>query len=182
MSEKLPLLSGTAVNTAIAESEAQVFGYEINPAGLVIALAIAAVFYLLGLLCWWQTGLGGVWTVVFVALMFIGIGFTAIAAYWHQFGNEQLVAVGSEKLFVGGPKATWAIDWELLDPQAMGFDKMEMTRLRGALQMRVGGQDIKLHLFNPIVFLGDIEGFMHGVLSHLKPIDSDAPDALLEEE
>lgn len=174
MANKLELLSGPAVESALKEADAQVFRYEVNPAGLYIALGIAFAFYGGGGLCYWETQLSSAtWTVVFVALMFVGVGFTAVAAYWHQFANQNIVAVSDTRLFVGGPKAMWAIAWEILDRKAMGFDQMQMTRLRGALQMHVGGQHIRLHLFNVIAYLTDIEGLMHGVLSHLR-VDEDA--------
>ena len=182
MSNKFELLSGPAIDATLKEADATVYRYELNRAGFNMALGIAVFFFLVGGLLYWQTGLKGLWTVVFVAAMAAGSGFGVIAAYWHQFANEHLVGIGKDRLFVGGPKATWAIAWELLDRRAMGFEEMQMTRLRGALQLQVGGQDIKLHLFNPLVFLKDIEGFMLGVLTNLQLSDDTEHAAALTDE
>ncbi len=188
-SNKIELLSGPAVQDALTQADAKVYRYELNPVGLMLAVGVAFVFYGLGAFCYWQTGLSNpLWMILFVALMFTGVGFTAVAAYWHQFATQHLVGVSTDRLFVGGPKATWVIAWELLDRKSMGFEQMQMTRLRGALEMRVSGQDIKLHLFNAIAYLSDIEAFMHGVLSHLQITDDaaagtlTADDAVGEEE
>lgn len=182
MPNKFELLSGPAVQTALTEADAQVFRYTLNPAGLYIAFGLALVFYIGGALCYFISGLGGFMTVLFVALMFAGVGFTTLAAYWHQFASQQLVAVSEDRLFVGGPKATWAIAWELLDRRSMGFEELQMTRLRGALRLQVGGQTIPLHLFNMIAYLADIEGFMHGVLTRLQLPEGEVPAELGEEE
>lgn len=174
MGNKLELLSGPAVTAAIEQANATVYRYQVNNAGLVVALVIAVVFYAFAGLVFWQTDISEpIWFAAFIGVMFVGMGFTATAAFWHQFATQQLVAVSDERFFVGGPKATWAIAWEFLDAQAMGFETMEMTRLRGALRMHVAGQDIRLHLYNPIAYLADVQGFMHGVLSHLNADDSD---------
>lgn len=182
MSNKLELLSGPAIEQALAENDATVFRYEVNQAGLIIAMVVACFFFVLGGVTWWQTGLDDLWAVAFVAIMGIGMGFTAVAAYWHQFATQNLLAVSDERLFVGGPKATWSISWDLLDRKAMGFEDMQMTRLRGGLQLNVAGQRIQLHLFNVIAYLSDIEGFIGGVLTHLPQLEGEEAAAMLEEE
>ena len=182
MSNKLELLSGPAIDAALEAQGATVYRYVVNNAGLYLALGLALVFYIFGGICFWQTGLSGPFSMLaFVALMFSGVGLTAVAAYWHQFATQQLVGISPGYLFVGGPKATWVIAWELLDRRAMGFETMEMTRLRGALQMHVAGQDIRLHLFNPIAYLSGIEPFTAGVLQHLQ-LGEDLPAGAIGDE
>lgn len=182
MTAKLELLAGPAAHRALSDAGATTYRYELNRAGLTMALGLAAVFYAGGGLCYWQTRLAEPgWTVVFVALMFAGVGLTALAAYWHQFANQQLVGVSDSRLFVGNEKALWAIAWDLLDRRTMGFENLQMTRLRGALQMRVAGQEIRLHLFNVFAYIADLEGLMHGVLSHLTIEPEPQPDADSEE-
>ena len=168
MAGKLELLSGPTVESTLKDSGAVMYRYAVNKPGLYMALGIGFVFFALGGLCYWETQLAEpIWTAAFVGLMFIGLGFCTVAAYWHQFANQNVVGVSDEHLFVGGPKALWAISWELLDRRSAGFEEMQMTRLRGGLDMNVGGQPIKLHLFNAIAYLTDIEGLIHGILTHL---------------
>ena len=168
MAGKLELLSGPTVESTLKDSDAVVYRYEVNKAGLYMAVGIGLIFFALGGVTYWQTQLSEpIWTIAFVVLMLVGLGFTTVAAYWHQFANQNVVGVSAGHLFVGGPKALWAISWELLDKRSAGFEQMQMTRLRGSLDMNVGGQPIKLHLFNVIAFLSDIEGLMYGILSHL---------------
>jgi hypothetical protein len=162
-------MSGPNVEKTLQNGDVTVFRYTVNNAGLYLIIGIGLIFYALAGLTYWETQLSQpVWNVAFFSLLIVGTGFNALAAYWHQFASQNVVAVSDEKLYVGGPKKLWGIDWDLLDRKAAGFDEMELSRLRGSLDMKVGGQRIKLHLFNAVAYLDDIEGLMFRLLSHLK--------------
>jgi hypothetical protein len=166
---KLELMSGPGVEETLKSDDVKVFRYVVNNPGLYLIIGIGLVFYGLAGLTYWETQLSQtVWSVAFFSLLIVGTGFNALAAYWHQFAGQNVVAVSDDKLYVGGPKKLWGIDWELLDRESAGFDEMELSRLRGALQLQVGGQKIKLHLFNAIAYLDDIEGLMFRLLSQIK--------------
>ncbi len=165
---KLQLMSGPEVEKILKEPGVDVFEYVLNKPGLYLFLGVAMAFYTAGALVWWETQLSEpIWTVAFVSLLLVGTGFSAVAAYWHQFVNQNVVAASDERLFVGGPKKLWGISWDLLDKQSLGFEEMELSRIQGALQINVGGQTIKLHLFNAIAYLADIEGLIFRLLNHL---------------
>lgn len=176
---KLELMSGPGVEETLKSGDIKVFRYVVNNAGLYLIIGIGLVFYGLAGLTYWETQLSQpVWNVAFFCLLIVGTGFNALAAYWHQFATQNVVAVSEEKLYVGGPKKMWGIAWDLLDPEAAGFEDMELSRLRGSLDMNVGGQKIKLHLFNAIAYLDDIQGLMFRMLNQLKEQqeDADAPE------
>lgn len=178
MPGKMELLSGPTVEQTLKDGDVTVFRYILNKPGLYMVLGVAFFFYALAGLTWWETQLSEpVWTVAFVCLLFVGMGFSAVAAYWHQFANQNVIGVSDDRLFVGGPKKLWAVSWDLLDRQAMGFEEMELSRLRGGLNVNVGGQRIKVHLFNAIAYLNDIEGFMFGVLNNIQLDDDEADNS-----
>lgn len=174
---KLELLSGPQVEEALRGPDVRVFRYVLNRPGLYFLLAIAFAFYGLAGLAWWETQLSEPhWTVLFVALLGVGVVLSGLAAYWHQFATQNVLGISPETLLIGGPSRLWSISWDLLDKRSMGFGAMELTRLRGSLTLDVGGQSIKLHLFNAIAYLSDIEGFMLGVLTRLQPAESDVDE------
>ena len=165
---KLELISGPEVEKTLRGADVDVFRYVVNKPGLYLFLGIAAAFYGLAGVTWWETQLGKpFWTVTFFSLLLVGVFFSAIAAYWHQFVNQNVVAASSERLFVGGRQKLWGISWDLLDKESLGFQEMELSRIQGALKIQVGGQTIKLHLFNALAYLQDIEGLIFRLLNHI---------------
>lgn len=167
-STKLQLLSGPEVESILREEGVEVYKYTINKPGLILFVAVALGFYAVAGLIWWETQLSApIWTVAFVCLLLVGTAFSAIPAYWHQFVNQNVVAASPARLFVGGPRKLWSISWELLDKRSLGFEEMELSRISGALSIRVGGQVIKLHLFNALAYLQDIESLIFRLLNHI---------------
>lgn len=168
MSGKMELLAGPAVKETLKSSDVTVFEYAVNQAGLVAVLVAAVIFYALAGVTWWISGLDeGGWAMAFVCLIGVGVGFSAMAAYWHQYATQNVVGFSDERFFVGNEKGLWAISWDLLDEESMGFGSMNVTRYGGGLLMNVGGQKIKVHLANAVAYLENLEEFMGGVLLRL---------------
>ena len=165
---KLELISGPAVEQTLRKEGVDVFRYVLNKPGLYLFLGVAMAFYGLAGITYWETQLAEpIWTVTFFCLLLVGLAFSAIAAYWHQFVNQHVVAVSDDHLFVGGAEKMWAISWDILTKKSLGFEEMELSRIQGALKIQVGGQTIKLHLFNALAYLADIEGLIFRLLNHI---------------
>jgi len=166
---RLELLHGPDIQKILDREDVDVYGYVLNMPALYFIVGLALVFYGLGAYCWWQTHLTHtVWKALFGTAMLLGGALSVLALYWHHFATTRFLAIAEDRLFVGGKERLWSIDWDLLDADKMGFQQMELSRLRGILNIRVGGQDVRLHLFNAFAVLADIQGFMYAVLSKLE--------------
>lgn len=163
------LLDENGVNEALQEGDVEVFRYQLNRVGYTIVLLVGGLMLAGAGYIWWGTGLAeNFWTAVFAGLTAGGLGLSIHAAYWYAFSSVHFVAVSDQKLVVGRQQKAWAIDWSVLDAEALGFEEMNNTAMRGALDVHVGGQDIKIHLYNAYVFLEDIQGFIFSLLKRLQ--------------
>ncbi len=167
---KLQLLHGSAVQNELAsDSNVEVFRYEINKFGVGALLTLGLLFLLGAFGTWLMTKLGGLpWKLAFGAMILAGLSLISMASYWLNFVRDSFVATGASALWIGGKDRAWKIDWSLLNVRALGLHNLELSPLKGALQIEVGGQSIKLPLFNAFAYLLDIQNFMFFVLNYIK--------------
>lgn len=159
-STPLALISGPAVHKALGAPDVVVFRYALNRAVFGVLL-VTTVGGLLGAAALYNAS-----TLWLVALL---VGATAgiAAAYAHEFAAQQVVAVSQANLLIGRERAAWLISWSLLDADTMGLRQLRSSPLAAALRIEVGGQRIRLHLYNPLVHLNGIEPLMAEVLARL---------------
>ncbi|MFW5967357.1 MAG: hypothetical protein ACOCV2_07560 [Persicimonas sp.] len=157
------------VATALDGVEAQIFGYRLNRLGFGSVVGIGLLMAAGAALAAWQTGLDEpLWTAVVVGLGAGALFLFARAAYWYAFAKSHFVAITDERLFVGRLDKAWAISWSILDAESLGFDDMDASALRGALDMQIAGEQIEVYLYNAFIFLNDIQAFMLSLLKELK--------------
>lgn len=167
---KLQLLHGSAVQNELAsDSNVEVFRYELNKFGVGALLTLGLLFLLAAFGTWLATRLVGLpWKLAFGAMILAGLTFCSMASYWINFVRDSFVATGASGLWIGGKDRAWKIDWSLLNARALGLHNLELSPLKGVLQIEVGGQNIKLPLFNAFAYLLDIQNFMFFVLNYIK--------------
>ena len=165
MAEKLQILSGPAAKAALHD-EVTVFRYAVNPAGLGLFVGAALLSFAIAAAAAYFTDFDStLWNIAAAIFAAAGLTATTYAAYWHEFAAKNVIALDDERLLVGRPdRALWAVDWSLLDVEAIGLQRMQMTRMRGKLDVRVPGREIGVHLFNMIAYLEDIQEFVGAVL------------------
>lgn len=185
---RVQLLEGKQeVARALDGVDAEIFGYRINRLGFGTVVGMGLLMLAGAAAIWWQVGLGAaVWTAAFIGLIAGGLFMGAQAAYWYAFAKSHFVATTDDNLYVGRLEKAWAIDWSVLDAEALGFDKLDANTIRGSMQLAIAGEQIKLHLYNAYIFLEDIQAFMFNLLKRLKRMEQqeqqeeqdngDAPD------
>lgn len=177
---KLRLLHGADdVREALKSGEElDVFRYQLNKPSFMLALVVGGVLLGLGGMLWWDTGLASASSIaVFVAICAVGLGLGVWVAYWYAYTQTHFVAVSDNELFIGERERMWAVDHDLLDRESLGFEDMNISKIGGSMDMDVGGQELRVRLFNAFIHLDDIQGFILRLLQHLKG-DFDAGEAM----
>ncbi|MFP4599023.1 MAG: hypothetical protein ACOC9J_02935 [Persicimonas sp.] len=163
------LLDGKDVIRALKQADVELFHYGLNRIGYTLVVGLGALILAAAGAIWWQTGLDtSLWKAVFGGLMACGILMSIQAAYWYSFANTRFVGISEDKLFVGRKEKAWVIDWDVLDSESLGFDDMKATAVRGELEVNVGGEEFKIHLYNAYIFLDDIQGLTFSLLKRLQ--------------
>ncbi len=163
------LLDAKGVDEALQEGDVDVFRYQLNRLGYTLVLAIGGIMLAAAGFLWWQYGFSeDLWTAVFAGLVAGGLGLSVHAAYWYAFSSTHFVGVSDQKLLVGREEKAWSIDWSVLDVEALGLQRMNATAVKGVLEVQVGGEEIKIHLYNAYVFLEDIQALMSRLLEQLQ--------------
>jgi len=167
---KLQLLHGSAVQNELgSDSNVEIFRYELNKFGVGALLTLGLLFLLGAFGIWLSTRLAGMpWKLAFGAMILAGVTFCSMASYWINFVRDSFVATTASALWIGGKDRAWKIDWSLLNARALGLHNLELSPLKGVLLIEVGGQNIKLPLFNAFAYLLDIQNFMFFVLNYIK--------------
>lgn len=178
---KLLLLHEGDVRRALVDFEGRAYHYVKNRAGervllvfcgLLIAAAVGIVAFTGAAILPWR-----------IAVVLCAVGAVALGGFvlkWHRVATSSFVALDEDHLFLGDRKRAWRIDWELLDPQTMGFDTFSTESGRGVLMLNVAGQQIPLFLYHPLMHLEDLQGFMIETLTMLN--QHEAVAALMSEE
>ncbi|MFU8804531.1 MAG: hypothetical protein ACNA8W_12025 [Bradymonadaceae bacterium] len=179
---KIQLLHGPEADEVLDAESVEAFNYQINKAGIGFALGGGLIFLLAAFVTWLLTRLdGALATTGFVILMLIGLGLCSLVSHWMTFVKDSFIATSPQYFFVGRKGRVWRISWSILNKRAMGFHEMELSPLKGFLDLKVAGQNVKVHLFNAFAILDDIQGLMLHILEHLKEHDDDedlsSPDA-----
>lgn len=163
------LVDKKGVDEALEGSDVDVFRYQLNRLGYTLILAIGGIMLASAGFIWWQYGFSEkMWTAIFAGLIAGGIGISIHAAYWYAFAGTHFVGISDDKLLVGREEKAWSIDWSVLDIEALGLQRMNATAAKGVLEVRVGGEEIKIYLYNPYVFLEDIQALMSSLLERLQ--------------
>lgn len=182
------LLDAKGVDEALQEGGVDVFRYQLNRLGYTLVVGIGGIMLAAAGYLWWQFGFDqNLWIAIFAGLAAGGLAISIHAAYWYAFAGTHFVGVSDDKLLVGREEKAWAIDWSVLDPKSLGLQDMNLSPTKGALEVNVGGEEIKLYLYNAYVFLEDIQALMSSLLQRLQSqqqsseqVDSDQPE--LDEE
>lgn len=167
--EKLRLVQGPEAIRFLQERDLTVYPYVLNKPGLYLVLALAGILYVFSAWVW----LGGnattmAWKVALVASLVVATGLSILVTYYNHVGANRLVAMGEDVLIVGEREKFWAIDWSLLDLEKLGLKDMALSRGSGKLDIRVGGQEIRLLLYSPFALLADPQDFMFKLLSRFQ--------------
>jgi hypothetical protein len=177
------LLDEKQLKDTLATEGVEVFRYHLNHIGYTLILGVGALMLAAAGYVWWSSALAEpLWQAVFAGLIGGGLLLSIHAAYWYTFANTRFVGVSDDKLIIGRHRKAWMIDWQVLDTQTLGFDQMNATAVRGALDIDVGGQQLKLHLYNAYVFLDDIQAFMYSLLRQLQQDEDVDVDAAADED
>ncbi|MGM0555746.1 MAG: hypothetical protein ACQEVA_05120 [Myxococcota bacterium] len=175
---KVQLHHDSDVEKTLARDDVEAFGYTLNPLGFGMFLMfggtlLSAAGYIYFKYAFTQP----MFTAIMVGLAGAGLVIGINAARWYAFQRTHFVAVSPDKLYVGEEERMWSIDWEVLDAEALGFDSLDVSQLRGSMEIEAGGQKIDLQLYNAYCYLDDIQGFMLEMLSQLKAHQHDDDDA-----
>ncbi len=180
MSELRLVQGNDVVERLRAEGEVTVYTYRLNRPVFVLTLLVGAALLGLAGTMWWNSGLADAgWIAGFGALVTVGGGLGILAAYWYSYTQTHFLGLSDRTVFVGGRDRMWCIDWSLLDRETLGFEEMSVSSTGGALELGVGGEQIRVRLYNTFVHLEDLQGFMFRILRHLKddPPDEQGGDA-----
>ncbi|MFB6263595.1 MAG: hypothetical protein ABEL76_08235 [Bradymonadaceae bacterium] len=167
--ERMRLLHEGEVREALAgRDDLEVYRYRMNKPVVAVAAVVALLLFGLAALLVWNEGLAGwQWIATFVWLVSGGVTAVGLCGYWYAFARSRLIGVGPEALYVGREQRAWAIDWELLDAETLGLERMEVSSGRGQLDLTVGGQKIRLHFYNAFVRLEDLQELMYVLLQRV---------------
>lgn len=86
-----------------------------------------------------------------------------------------------DHLYIGDNQEAWRLGWDILTIENMGFESARSNRLTSALKIELAGQRIPMFLYNPLAFIGDLQGLMGDILFKLQE-DRDEEVASLEGE
>jgi hypothetical protein len=180
--EHLILLHDEAVERAFRGVEVHAFRYQPNWIAVISVFVVGLVGVGAALLLWHlpdppDKALRGVAALLGPASALLA----AWALHWRSLANTSFIAFSQEHLFVGHDKRAWRIDRALLDAQTLGFDRLDRSRVRASLTLKIGGQDIPLLLFHPMAFATDIETLIASLLAHLPERDEEGGERALVE-
>jgi hypothetical protein len=163
------LLNGPDVRGALERPGVALFRYRLNQLGFAVVLGFGAIMLGAAGYIWWLYEFDqNLWTAVFAGLAAGGLGLSLYAAYWYTFASTHFVGISDQRLVVGDEDKAWSIDWSVLDADSLGLTNMNATALGGALEISVGGEQIKLQLYNAYVYLEDMQAVMSGLLERLQ--------------
>ena len=174
-STSLVMLGEAEIAQAMTQPGLVHFGYTFNKPGAVVLLVGAALLVAGAAGIWIGVGLAHFAVYLCAALLVLGaLGVVWYVYKWHRYTETHSMSLSPTHLYVGTAQSAWRIAWDILDPAQMGFDRISPSRFNSSLNMRLGGQDIDLFLYNPLAHVSDLQGFMLQTLSRV------APEALLE--
>ena len=158
------------------------FEYNFNRPGSIVMMVFSVILLAGAVVLWVLTGLTQFgWFLLAALLVLSACGIWAYVYKWHSFAQTAFLALSTDHLYVGDLTQAWRVGWSLLDVQKLGFDRLNPSRYSSTLNIQLAGQDIELFLYNPLVHLGDLQGFMVEVLTQIQPEQLEHDDALLEE-
>jgi hypothetical protein len=183
---RIELIEGKAVETHFDDIDAIPFHYELNERGAV-ALAVCSTLLVTaavaGAILLDITHLG--YAIGIAVAGGLGLALALNLWRWKRFADRSFLAISDKKLYVGDISKVWGIDWTLLDRDALGFERMDVSSVSGELPVEVGGQRIDVHLYNALVHLKNMQGFVLHLLEHLQHseqgTDLGADEAALDE-
>lgn len=153
----LQLLHDADLNRALEGVEVRAFRYTRNTAGQRVVGALALICVVASAISWVVTQWIDPFSMALgVILGSFGGALTWYLWHWHVFAQRHFVAVSQEHLYVGWAAhkgRAWRISWELLDVDTLGLRRMRTTRLSCTLPIQVVGQEVELHLFQPLAYL-----------------------------
>ena len=177
---KVQLHHDTDVEKTLMRDDVEAFSYVLNPLGFGMILLFGGTLLSAAGYIYFQYGLSQpMYTAIMAGLAGAGLAIGINVARWYVYQRTHFVAVSPAKLYVGKEDRMWSVDWEVLDAEALGFESLDISEMRGEMQIEAGGQTIDVHLYNAFCYLDDIQGFMLELLTQLKA-NQDRADAASE--
>ena len=174
---KVQLYHDSDVEKTLARDDVEAFGYTLNPLGFgMIVFFGGTLLSAAGFIYFKYAFTQPMFTAIMAGLAGAGLAIGINAARWYAFQRMHFVAISADKLYVGKEERMWSIDWEVLDAEALGFDSLDVSQIRGSMEIEAGGQKIDVQLYNAFCYLDDIQGFMLELLSQLKAHRDDEED------
>jgi hypothetical protein len=175
---KVQLHHDSDVEKTLASDHVEAFAYTLNPLGFgMILLFGGTLLSAAGYIYFKYAFTQPMFTAIMAGLAGAGLAIGINVARWYAFQRTHFVAVSPDKLYVGKEERMWSIDWDVLDAEALGFDSLDVSQMRGSMEIEAGGQKIDIQLYNAFCYLDDIQGFMLELLSQLKAHQDAADDA-----
>ena len=158
---------------ALHQTDVVRFDYTFNRPGSIVMLVGSGLLLAgaLGLYLWTKFEQFG-WFLLAAFMILGAIGTWFYVYKWYKFAHESFLALTAEHLYVGDITQAWRAHWTLLDVQTLGFDRLNPSRYSSTLNIQLAGQNISMFLYNPLVHLGDLQGFMIQVLHQLQSEDA----------
>lgn len=173
---KLRLIPGAGVPELLKDPETRVYRYAANMTVFYLMLGIGFMLTLVALMVY-AFGTMTVTRWLVFAFVFALIGVIGVRVlYWRNVLQNHFVATRDDFLYIGSHQNAWEIHESLLTRESMGFESMDLSKTRGVMNIRVGGQFITLRLFSAFVYLAELEAFMGEVL--LRIAEEEHLDAL----
>lgn len=177
---KVQLHHDSDVEKTLIRDDVEAFSYRLNALGFGMILLFGGTLLSATGFIYFQHGFSQpMFNAIMAGLGIAGLAISINVARWYDFQRSHFVAVSPDKLYIGEEERMWSIDWEVLDAEALGFEDLDISQMRGSMDIHAGGQTIDLQLYNAFCYLEDIQGFMLELLSQLKKHD-DAPEVDLD--
>ena len=165
----LQLLHEGDILRALEGADARPHRYVFNAAaGKALAYLSGGLAFVAAAVAVWKGVEATLWFTVCAVLGGLALGLAAYGLRWWNFARKNFVVLTDEHLYVGRTGRAWRIGWELLDRDALGFERMQVGSARAELDVQVAGESIPIHLSHPLASLEDIEAFTLRLLENLK--------------
>lgn len=154
------------------------FSYTPNGRGFLFLQICAAALFLIAFLVYSATGFAErYWILLSGALSLGGIALIALVGYWAHFARTSAVGFDDHHLYVLRFNKPVRIPWRFLTARAAGFTETHPDGNHGQLNLNLGGERVRLVLFNPFVVVDNFPNFLVELLTQIKRNGILAPDA-----
>jgi hypothetical protein len=163
---------GTDMEAYLQKHPTVLYRYTPNTYGLLFLGVLGVIAGGFAVLIWFGWGLSTVWQVLGASLSAgVFLLLTLLVSYWVYYTRIHYVATSDRHLLIGKGKKVVAIRWDDLDPAALGFSENVDDKVAGVIHIKVDSHKFKLRLFGGFVWIDNLQGFMHTLLTHITAND-----------